>query len=145
MKWNWGTGIATVMGIFMIGILSAVVVAFRSSVDLVSADYYAEEIAYQDRIDAIERSKSKPIKIALSKTDGQIQFKFPDVAGRPIGNILFFKPDNAKMDWKVKVNPDEGKQQNIAVTDFSSGLWRIKVDWKANGLSYYDEQTLVLP
>ena len=55
---NWGWKIAIGYSIFVAGILSLVVVAYRQTNDLVSADYYAQEIQFQQRIDARGNSLS---------------------------------------------------------------------------------------
>ena len=58
IQWNWGKGIAVVYILFVIGTLSFVTFAFTQKVELVSNDYYAQEIDYQNRIEQTERANA---------------------------------------------------------------------------------------
>ena len=58
MKWNWGTGIAITLVLF-IGLMSFMV--FKSTqqrFDLVSENYYEEELNYQEVIDQKRNSSN---------------------------------------------------------------------------------------
>lgn len=147
MKLNWGTGIAITMGLFMAGILTLVVMSVSQDFHLVQEDYYAAEINYQQRIDATARAKKAPVKLRFNAKEGNIEVYYPKLAEAKDfkGELHFFKPDDAKKDFKIAISPDGGLQQRIAAAKIPSGFWRVKVRWEANTLSYYDEQTLVLP
>lgn len=51
MKINWGTGLAITLGIFAFGMGFTVYQATQSEHDLVTRDYYQQELAYQSTID----------------------------------------------------------------------------------------------
>ena len=57
MKFTIGHAITIVFISFTVYILSFVYRSFTNEVDLVAEDYYAQEIAYQDRIDHIANAK----------------------------------------------------------------------------------------
>ena len=49
MKLNWGYKIAIFYILFVVGIVFLVFKASNQKVDLVTADYYGEEVRYQGR------------------------------------------------------------------------------------------------
>ncbi|MDZ7847906.1 MAG: FixH family protein [Owenweeksia sp.] len=64
MKLNWGTGIAIVLILFAISMGYAVYKAVQQNYDLVTTDYYAEELAYQEKID--QKKNGLALKIATT-------------------------------------------------------------------------------
>ncbi len=57
MKFDWGHQLAIGMGIFMLFILVLTISMARSQVDLVSENYYQDEIEYQQQIAKQQRSQ----------------------------------------------------------------------------------------
>ena len=51
---NWGKGIFIFYSLFVVAILSVVYFAFTQEVNLVSEDYYQQEIAYESQIERIK-------------------------------------------------------------------------------------------
>ena len=51
MKFNWGHKILGIYFVFITGIAFMVVMSSRQKIDLVTPDYYAEEIKFQEKID----------------------------------------------------------------------------------------------
>lgn len=147
MNINWGTGIAIFSASFMLMILGFVVNSFQHRVDLVSADYYQQEIAHQQQINKVQQAERANMKVShqiiASDGAGEVQIQFPTATAK--GNMLFFRPSNAKQDFKVAIAPTAEGKQNVRNALLTSGLWRIKIDWSNNGEAYYQELTLVMP
>ena len=57
MKFNWGYKILLVYGLFVIGIMFLVFKSTQQKYDLVQKDYYADELKYQNVIDASQKAK----------------------------------------------------------------------------------------
>ena len=68
MKFNWGYKIVLVYSVFVAGILYLVVQSSRQQMDLVTDDYYAQEIRYQEKIDQSKRASalSEPIRYQVT-------------------------------------------------------------------------------
>ena len=68
MKFNWGYKIVLVYCVFVAGILYLVVQSSRQQMDLVTDDYYAQEIKYQEKIDQSKRASalSEPIRLPVN-------------------------------------------------------------------------------
>ena len=70
MKISWGTGIWAVYGLFVLMILGLVGMSIVQKIDLVSDDYYEQEIRYQGKIDKINNAKqlTTPLKWEVAET-----------------------------------------------------------------------------
>ncbi|MCA6073257.1 FixH family protein [Fulvivirga sedimenti] len=140
---NWGYKIAISFVIFIGIIVTMVVISMNQDISLVSADYYEQELAYQDQIDRMERTRKleKQPEIILDRNSGVITI---DVFDSTVdsGEILFFRPSDASMDKRVSF-PASGKL-NIAVNDWEQGLWKVKLSWSVAGDDFYLEEIVNL-
>ncbi len=145
MKWNWGYGIALAYTLFVAAMVGMVIKSTRYDHSLVADDYYAKDIAYQAQYDKMANSLALKEDLAIRlDRDGMIALDFPDEMGKVEGQIHFFCPSDSKRDFRLPVRTNSKFVQRIPATQLKGGLWRIKVDWKANGTAYYTEETLFL-
>ena len=76
---NWGKGLALALGIFALGMgFTVYKVITLQGHDLVTEDYYAQEIAFQDKIDQTKRGLMLEDKAQLHLSDGQLVLHLPD-------------------------------------------------------------------
>ncbi|MCC5946253.1 MAG: FixH family protein [Bernardetiaceae bacterium] len=145
IKFNWGTGIFITYVIYMIGIMSLVISFITQKIDLVTPEYYAEEIAYQDRIDDINnaRSLAAPIVLAHDSEQQQLAFEFSEEAAQAEGTIYFFRPSDKNLDKTLPFVLEQELTHSVATNDLANGLWKVKIQWKKDGKSFYEEHTWV--
>jgi len=146
LKISWGTGIVIAFGVFMsINVLTAVYL-MNQDVNLVSEDYYDEEIKYQQQIDRMERT-SRLEKKQIVSFDGSIfKIKIPKsvLSKRLTGEIYFYRPSNSKSDIKIPLITDTLGVQVIPVERLEKGLWTIKVTWLSIGKEYFSEDRILI-
>ena len=147
MNLNWGHGIVATIVAFVLMMSFMVYKAVGESFDLVSPDYYAQEIAYQGKIDKLNGSAKLTEKIQVSTEGGKVKLVFPAVfAGQVIsGTANFFCPSNATRDFNIPLNLDTSLVQIISDTKLTSGYYKIQIDWAANQTTYFQEQNLIMP
>ena len=77
---NWGNKIAISFIIFIGIIVTMVVISMKQDISLVSTDYYEQEIAYQDQIDRMERTRGleKQPEILLDRNTGKMNISVND-------------------------------------------------------------------
>ncbi|MBL0356996.1 MAG: FixH family protein [Chitinophagaceae bacterium] len=97
---NWGYKILFVYLAFVAGI---VVMVFKSSsqkIDLVTEDYYAKELKYQDRIDAINRSNALSAPVKYEVVNQQMIISFPkEFAEKKISvTVVLYCPSDDRKD-----------------------------------------------
>jgi hypothetical protein len=147
MKFNWGTGLIIAFSLFAAGMIYLVSLCTKQNEDLVSIDYYKQEIQYQSRIDAQKNaamlSSGEVIKYndSLQKIDLQLppEFKTAKVSG----TLHFFKPDDASLDFTASISTDNSLQV-IPVPKLKKGFWRAKVQWNSRSIDYYHEQNVLI-
>ena len=90
MKWNWGTKIIISFVLFGAFILYMVVQAFMMDFDLVSENYYQDELAFQDRIDEKANLLKSGDQVAINQSGEKVVFAFPDTFKGAEGMIYFY-------------------------------------------------------
>lgn len=147
MKFNWGTGIALVYTTFAVAMLFAVYRSTLRDNSLVSEQYYADDLAYQQQYDKIANAQqlNEPVRIEKRAAEGQVALQFPTNMGKIEGTIQFFCPADSKSDLKVPIQLNADHQQAIPLQLLRrKGLWEVKIDWQANQLGYFSQERLIL-
>lgn len=145
MKLNWGTKIASVYIAFVAFIIVMVYLSFGEKYDLVTEDYYAQELAFQDKIDAKNRLESLDENLHTSIENEYLKVDFPHAETTELnGNIHCFRPSDESKDFVVKLE-NEKKAKHIPLNQFSSGKYLLKISWEADNHSFYAEKTVVIP
>lgn len=146
-KSRWGVGLLVAYGTFIAGVLALVYLSMSQQIDLVSERYYDQGIHYQEQITALENSKNLNEKMSVSVQPRELILQFPKefVPSDIVGRITLYRPDNKFKDLSFDISLDTTARQTIPTSSLLHGLWRVKVNWKANGLDYYAEQAIVLP
>ena len=129
---------------FVILIVGMVGMTMREKVDLVSKDYYEQEIKYQLKIDKINRTEKLKGTLTWEIKPGSIVITFPKELNRAIksGSIYFFRPSDSEMDKTIDLTQDTLPFRNISTENIKKGLYKIEINWKADTQEYYNEGTI---
>lgn len=143
---SWGTRIVIAFILFFILVAVVFTIASSQRVDLVTEDYYAKEIQYQDQIDRMTRANDLSEQLAINYSGSSLVFSFPKIftPAQIKGNIHFYRPSDAREDKQFPINLLESHDLKMNSGDFSKGLWKIKVDWSVNDIEYFNEKILMI-
>lgn len=140
---SWPLGIGIIYGLFVVLLLIYLVYANFNSVDLVTKDYYAKDLNYQQQIDRQDRTSGLESGMTWQyfERSQTVQLQFPaNIDPAQIsGKIIFFRPSDAQLDNTVTINPNIDRIQEIDVDKLSQGMWRLKIFWQAGKTDYYNE------
>lgn len=142
MKISWGTGIWAFYGLFVLMILAMVGMSVIQKIDLVSEDYYEQELRYQGRIDKIAHTKQLATPLKWEVVADGIKIQYPADKKEISGEINFYCPSDNRKDFKIKIQPDKSGSQFISTQKAPAGRYQIQIDWQANGVSYWNEGTV---
>lgn len=146
MKSNWGNWIAFAYTAFVALTIFMVYLTFGEKWDLVSEDYYEQEIKYQEKIDQKSRALKAEVKpqisIAGQKLVLSIPIRFEMENPKVVGKVDFFRPSDAEKDFEFAIS---SIKENIPLEKFSKGKYMAKIEWTYEGEKYYNEQTLIIP
>jgi hypothetical protein len=110
---NFGVKITILYLSFVALILTLVFLSFGQKVELVSKDYYAQELKYQDKIDAINNTNALASSIDHKIEASTIVLNInPELNSSGLsGSINFFRPSDSSKDVKIKMNFVNDQQQ----------------------------------
>jgi len=146
MKISWGIRIAVVYIAFVIILVTTVIIFMSEDVHLVTDEYYAKELVFQDQIDKVNRTNQLTQQLEINVDSESINFVFPKIFKHNNlgGTIHFYRPSNLGQDFIVKVEPDTSNAQIIPTAKMEKGLWKLKVDWTVKDVSYYNEKIIMV-
>ncbi|WP_299699604.1 FixH family protein [uncultured Pontibacter sp.] len=138
---------AIVIGLvsFMGYIVFFVIQAMNQDVDLVSKDYYAQEIAYQDQIDRVRRTQALgDVMVNYNAEAGTILLQLPATYSekKVSGTITLFRPSDDKLDKQLPMALGRDHSQLIEAEDLEKGLWKVRVNFSDGEEAYYSEKTI---
>lgn len=144
----WPASIIAFFAVAICGAASYAIFCARQNVELVAADYYEQEVHFQDRQDRSQRAAAlpQPVTITFDATNGHIKISLS--TGQPdaptAGWIQLYRPAAAGQDQKLPLRLDDAGAQNINAKSLSAGLWHVRISWTANGTDYFCEQKVVV-
>jgi hypothetical protein len=145
---SWPLGIAIIYITFVLLLVAFVIYSGFQQVDLVTEDYYDKELKYQQQINRINRAQSlsEPVNWTYNNKDNYLLLKFPaEIDPHKVkGDILFFRPSDAKQDKLSALNLSSENTQIIHTRNLASGFWKIKIFWKEDKIEYYNEGNFVI-
>jgi hypothetical protein len=143
MKFNWGYKILLVYGLFVVGIMFLVYKSTQQKFDLVQKDYYADELKYQQVINASQKAKDLGGELKTLKKGGHLIIALP--AGFHQATVkgtahLYYAADE-KRDLSKDFVTSNGEFEMELMT-MMSGAYTLKLNVEMNGEQYYYEQCI---
>lgn len=143
---HWGSWIVVSFVLFAIGTFVMVYISMNTRVDLVTDDYYEQELKYQDHIDVVSKTNALLQNVTLAVSASSVDIRFPNVGRQSeySGTVFFFRPSDRRGDFTKEVSIDSAYTQSIPLNGLQSGLWRIKISWQVNEQKYYSEHPVII-
>ncbi len=145
MKLGWGWKIGILYVGFMGLIVTLVVASNKQHFDLVSKDYYEQEVAYQKVIDDSKNQSSLSQAIDVHANATSVIIEFPDEFKDKIlsGDVKFYSPVNSDWDGNFKIMPENNKL-SIPRSELHNTKYTVKIHCTVNSKSYYQETEITL-
>jgi len=143
-KFNWGTGIATFIGLFLIGMGVLIYASLQQRFDLVEQEYYPQGLEYQKQIDKMANTAALSGKLKLEQNENELLVLFPDdMRNIPvIGTIHIFRPSDENADFTDSIKLDSSLVHHILISRLVHGKYIAKISWEAEGKQYYAEESI---
>ena len=146
MKINWGTGIVLAF-IGFIGFILYFVIRMstddRANHDLVTEEYYKEELSYQKQIDASESATEMNANLEVEKMDEGLVISFPERFDpkKITGTVSLYRPSNKHLDYNFPISLSN---THLLIPDnrLVDGRWDITVKWQYEGKSFLHKEKL---
>lgn len=143
LTWNWGTGIVLAYAIFIVLIVSAVYKALNQNVDLVTPDYYAQELDYQNKYDKMANAGTLTEPVKVEQAGANVVISFPaEVKGPYSGTILFYRPSNSADDVTIPIQAGQDGKMTVSTAKLKKGNYSVLVDWASGTTKYFNKLVL---
>lgn len=142
---SWGKKITVLYLAFVALIVTLVVLCFGQKVELETKDYYAQEIKFQDKIDAISNEKNLATTITHQLQGTQIILNADSslLSKGLEGTINFYRPSDSSKDINLKMN-FTNNQQIINTSTLIHGVYKMQLSWLSNGTKYFKENVIFI-
>lgn len=137
---SYGKSIVLAFILFALFIGTLVTVCIRQEVSLVSPDYYAEELAHGEKMNAMANARLLESKPEITMGSGGIEVRYENLASLESGELNILRPGDQRLDHHFSLQPTAHKMIGFPVEDYMPGLYRIQMKWKMNGKEYLVEQ-----
>lgn len=142
---SWGYKIMTVYLVFVAGIALMVYKSTTQKIDLVTPDYYARELKFQERIDAVKRTEVLSAKVKYEVKDKKLSITLPaEFDSKEVnGSALLYCPADNNKDIKKDFTTNN-TITTVAIPLSAKGAYQLQLSWIAEGHAYYFEENLFL-
>lgn len=163
--WPWAIILTFVL--FISGTIGLVVMASTQRVDMVSENYYEQELKFQHQIDRARHANQLRIQATVKYDAPHRSIRVsippplsdnhnldlnrnlnrnPNPTASPItGLIQLYRPSEAALDRNLKLQLDDNGCQFVDASNLRPGLWKIRVTWAVDNQEYFTDQQLVIP
>ena len=145
MNISWGYRVAALYIGFASLIAFLVTKSVNEKVELVSSDYYEKELAYESQKVATELNLNlaHPAVVWCDAEGIRVELPSEMDASKIQGKIQVFRPSDKSLDFDVAIDGSKGLVQKVATSKLVAGMYRVKVDFSYDGISYYLEKQIV--
>ncbi len=141
---------ASIIGFFVLAIIfltTFIAWAVHQREDLVSANYYENEVRYQQQLDSMNRSQSLAVQSVITYEPARqnIVITLPAAHSRSAtGSVHLYRPSDARLDREVPLTLDPEGIQSLDAKQLQDGLWKVRIKWNANGQEYFLDQPVIV-
>jgi len=140
----WPLGVTLAFVLFFAGMATAVVIASTHRDNLVSPNYYEQELKFQGQIDGAARAAKVGANIRFDSEGRQIFISLPaaQITQSLSGTVELYRASAAGSDSAFPLKPKADGVQTLDVSGLAAGSWRVRVKWQAGGEDYFIEQKI---
>ena len=141
MTFNWGHKLTLGFIAFAGMIIYMVVQSMNTRYELVSNEYYKDELQYQQVIDGTSRANQLSSKASVTQQNDELVIQLPpEMQQKTItGSLWFYNATDSKKDKKMALQVNDHAAQAIDSRQFLPGNYTANISWASNNETYYSE------
>jgi len=145
MKFNWGTGIAAFLILFLAAAAAFIIFAINQDVNLVHKDYYEKGVDYSEQMNMVSRSEQFADKVKVNYEETGLRIAIDSALAITIdsGNVLLYRPSGKNLDIEVPLNSSANGTE-IPASQLIKGRYILKLQWYSKGIKYEAEQAVII-
>lgn len=140
-KFNWGWRIALLYSSFVCFMIFLGYKASNIKVDLVTKNYYEEEMKYQDHINKVKLTDSLQQRPDWKVANDGVLLRFPGDGSKTDleGKVYFYCPADETKDFTYPFKTLAGQDLTIQSGKLKKGNYRMEVEWTQGKTGYFTE------
>lgn len=135
---NWGKSIVLAFIGFAMFIGVLVTICVKQNVNLVSKDYYKEELNYQEQIDQLANAEALLEKPRIVVTAKHLQLVFSSEVER--GELKLLRPSDARFDASFAID----STRRFDLSKYPTGRYNASLQWESGGRKYLMKEAINL-
>ncbi|MGE9516676.1 MAG: FixH family protein [Solitalea-like symbiont of Acarus siro] len=143
----WPIGISVFLLCFVSYLISIVVFSRGTKVELVSPNYYEEELKYQNAIDAQKNANSMEHKVTIDQdSDQNLVISFPKEIDKAniTGIIKLLRPDDSGGDLAFPLTLNSKNQHIVHRGLLRKGAYKFSLSWNINKKDYMIKEDIYI-
>lgn len=143
---NWGHSIIVVFILFAAGIVTLVTKSMQTRIDMVTPDYYAEELKFQQVIDGQRNVGRLSEPVSVRQQGNLVLITFPEeLRNIPVkGQAHFYRPSDSRYDVTTPITIDAEGKLAVPGGQLQKGNYQVKLQWEQGGASYFQETQIFI-
>jgi hypothetical protein len=142
---NWGKGIVLVFIGFALFIGVLVAVCMKQEINLVSSDYYQQELDYQQQIDRIENASTLRERPSIRVASDSLSLNYKDLSLVTKGVLKLTRASSSRNDVSFLIDGNEISDKiRFPLSGLPHGRYKGTFTWVMNGKEYYIDQPVDL-
>lgn len=138
---NFGRWILVAFVLFAAFMAMLVTVCVREEIGLVSKNYYADELAYQTKMDQVKNASELWAQPKISVEGSLLKIDFAGVGQIQKGQLALLCPSDPSRDQKFEIASSENEQV-FQLRENGRGLFRAGLKWTMGDKEYYVEKMI---
>ncbi len=141
MKFHWGHGILIALLLIVVTFSTALVLSFsdEKNHELVTEDYYAKELAFQEQIDRSDNAKKAGYSLVTEQNEGGLSVSITGLKAAGVnGTAKLMRPSDEALDLTVPLSTDGACL--FKAIELKRGKYALTVSWEENDTSYLLEK-----
>lgn len=144
----WPLSITVAFVLFIGGTVTLIVVASTRQSDLVTANYYEQEIRYQTRLDQLSRTAplTNEVTVVFDGIARKIRISLPasHADSQTSGRVQLYRPSAAGLDRELKLELDATGSQTLDAASLEPGFWKVRIYWTCRQQDYFVDKGIVV-
>lgn len=139
---SWGNKLLVAFLAFAGLIATLVYKSMHTRYELVSKEYYKDELRYQDKIDG-KQNAAAISKVTFTQDKEAVTIQLPQELQQQAitGDVWFYCKTDAGKDYKTTFT---GNSFQVMKHQLPAVQYQVKITWQAAGKQYYTEQDITL-
>ncbi len=129
---------------FALFIGTLVAVCVKQEIPLVSANYYQEDLRYDQKLLHKKNAEALAELPVVSVDNQSLSLTFSQMALVQEGLIKLNRPSDSRLDQAFRFDHSLASPHAFAISLPQRGLYRLSIQWKMNGKEFFVERNIVL-